>query len=668
MPTTFVKRPASLLRFEPLRPYDEEIICPGSDLEETYEKRQSKRRRIEAAGRQYLEGRQLFILSAQLKGPFGDGWVNPWAPAPKLREIEDTLDRRIQDRSSAARGDRNHEIADEDPQYSQEQSNDHMGQQNKKGWLKSRGDPLHSRHGPKSRSPTPTPKPKSHTKPNGTTQTHSEANIVFRRKRPPSDGVISLADPSTALHTTRHQAPTAGNTTRLSNDQSEGQAQRFVSAESDQGCIGPKRVSQPSAHNVSNEAENARDAVHKTKEPRTTRVLPPSTYQPEFQYRFGSKRSSRSPEPRLFTDGHGPAKEKELAEIKSKICFTASESLKGQSPNFKGQETNPKRPKGNQHSIPQKALNGNKCEPSPQDTSVDERGELPTPYSEEKQSSRGFDALPEAQIVQDPVRQLPSGLSTGLLETDKKSSKSLKSSHVDGYDRYADLSTQAALVKAQQSFRESISPPTSPGFLNPSPKQVDEPTRINTMTGEVKRAEAQALERSPPRVCNELMSTQAIVDAISPFPETTVKKNTVAQKRTSFARSPSRAASPPSPLASEFRTKSLSMSTSPSPPLVPNDEPWIPFSALSKPPSTITSFSIGPNGSLTEVFQQEGQHQNFDMDDWDLDAAIEEAGSFLGEWDLEAEARKEGRASLGSKENTNTTKRGAFSNRSRKEH
>ena len=27
---------------------------------------------------------------------------------------------------------------------------------------------------------------------------------------------------------------------------------------------------------------------------------------------------------------------------------------------------------------------------------------------------------------------------------------------------------------------------------------------------------------------------------------------------------------------------------------------------------------------------------------WDLDAAIEEAGSFLGDWDVEAEARKEG--------------------------
>ncbi|KAL9034265.1 MAG: hypothetical protein Q9214_007121, partial [Letrouitia sp. 1 TL-2023] len=288
----------------------------------------------------------------------------------------------------------------------------------------------------------------------------------------------------------------------------------------------------------------------------------------------------------------------------------------------------------NQHSIPQQNLDGYKGGPSPKDTIVDERGELPNSFSEEKQSSRDIDAFPEAQIVQDPARQLPSGPSTDLLETDKKSSKSLKSPHDDGYDRYADLSTQAALAKAQQSFQESISPPTSPKFPN-------------AMAVEDQRAEAQALERSPSRVFDEPMSTQAIVDAIGPFPETTVKKRTVTQKRTSFARSPSRATSPPSPLASEFRTKSLSMSTSPSPPPVQNDEPRIPFSALSKPPSTIASFSIGPNGSLTEVFQQEGQEQNFNMDDWDLDAAIEEAGSFLGEWDLEAEARKEGRASLG---------------------
>lgn len=67
------------------------------------------------------------------------------------------------------------------------------------------------------------------------------------------------------------------------------------------------------------------------------------------------------------------------------------------------------------------------------------------------------------------------------------------------------------------------------------------------------------------------------------------------------------------------------------------------------------------------MYQQDGQQQQNDIPDydislpidpfgfddpgaqaqgqssiWDLNAAIEEAGSFLGEWDVEAEARKEG--------------------------
>ena len=62
---------------------------------------------------------------------------------------------------------------------------------------------------------------------------------------------------------------------------------------------------------------------------------------------------------------------------------------------------------------------------------------------------------------------------------------------------------------------------------------------------------------------------------------------------------------------------------------------------------SLPSFSIAPNGTLTEVYQQDGQQQPaqyVESENWDLDAAIEEAGTFLGSWDVEAEARKEGEA------------------------
>lgn len=38
----------------------------------------AKRRRIELIAAQYLQGRQPLILSARLKGPFDNGWRNPW--------------------------------------------------------------------------------------------------------------------------------------------------------------------------------------------------------------------------------------------------------------------------------------------------------------------------------------------------------------------------------------------------------------------------------------------------------------------------------------------------------------------------------------------------------------------------------------------------------------
>lgn len=41
--------------------------------------RESKRRRVEAIAVRYLQGKRPLILSAGLRGPFGNGWKNPWA-------------------------------------------------------------------------------------------------------------------------------------------------------------------------------------------------------------------------------------------------------------------------------------------------------------------------------------------------------------------------------------------------------------------------------------------------------------------------------------------------------------------------------------------------------------------------------------------------------------
>lgn len=92
MVITFVKRPTSPLSFEPLETPPEDILCPGSDQEYDYDddKHAKKKLRVEILGKQYLEGRPLFIQSAGLRGPFGEGWVNPWAREKRKRGTDDT--------------------------------------------------------------------------------------------------------------------------------------------------------------------------------------------------------------------------------------------------------------------------------------------------------------------------------------------------------------------------------------------------------------------------------------------------------------------------------------------------------------------------------------------------------------------------------------------------
>ena len=299
--------------------------------------------------------------------------------------------------------------------------------------------------------------------------------------------------------------------------------------------------------------------------------------------------------------------------------------------------------------------------------------------------SRNSDVLPEAQVVSDKPAQLiqiPSGPSTDLMETDKQSPAFVS---LGEEDSYFDMSTQAALLKAQSAFHDDLISP-----LKVSPNQFEgkresllfaRPDKTDvtpTSHGHPRRAANHSIVKPLQKDEVEPMSTQEIADGISPFALTTIKKRPpTLEKRTSFALSPIRKHSspiapnlPPDP-SPTFR-KPLSMATTPSN-SQPKPTPPIPLSranTTSKPPSSSTSFSMLPNGTLPETsVLQDGQQtqQNFDISlppdpfsapfastangntdgdhtpsSWDMEAAIEEAGSFLGNWDVEAEVRKKG--------------------------
>ena len=479
-------------------------------------------------------------------------------------------------------------------------------------------------------------------------------------------------------------------------------------------------------------------------------AVPPSTYQSEFRYRYSRKETSTAtspqsarfvdaPEQRPRSDSSSSSGSSAFAEAleaaQEKAALKSFVSSGSNSPATADPET--KSVKKNRHALrrltftpsggaklasarPSSRPSSSSSTVDPGKTGIRDRdqplfnGPPSLPRTSTKSSARSLTngnrsrnsiILPEAQtdpIVRPPLAQVPSGPSTNLLESDKLSPKAPS---FDEGDSYLDLSTQAAVWKAQRSFQDDVVSNLTPSRTK---KENSSPIGLTSRKAEItpmangqrdaELANAQLIKHSGSDD-EEPMSTQAMVDAISPFAVTTVKKRPpAAQQRISDVPSPTkdRKKSPPqattlspkseSPLTIAFHNHSPGMSTSPSlsssPTPTPSPEkspPPIPLSrptTNSKPPSSLTSFSILPNGTLTEssLYQQDGQQQEDDLppdydisglpldpfgggfadaaaggdgqvrgdEGWDLNAAIEEAGSFLGDWDVEAEARREG--------------------------
>ncbi|PBP25648.1 protamine P1, partial [Diplocarpon rosae] len=66
-----------------------DVLCSGSDSEETPEQVAKKRVRYEEAAQRVVAGHLPKLLSASLKGPFSkkSGWVNPWRQKPRRKRV-----------------------------------------------------------------------------------------------------------------------------------------------------------------------------------------------------------------------------------------------------------------------------------------------------------------------------------------------------------------------------------------------------------------------------------------------------------------------------------------------------------------------------------------------------------------------------------------------------
>ena len=794
MKSTFVKRPVPPIEAEPLTVAAEDILCPASDVEDSLEGRKSKRRRIEAQAQRYLEGKQLFIASASLRGPLDTGWINPWTRKPRRKRsgilrIPDQTDvvdlteanpppilpQAATRQESALSNDlysRTSVISDLGPHAApflapvarRAQSNEVGGQPRPRGgnhilagqspavskdWLKSDLKNLNRDRERELESPTPTPMARQRLRPETpiertASRTPTSRDIrrspaklpqVFsmgftpvEKQKPPEEGshdrvmgIDGIPGPQLSTEQQSPLVPTdpqnssgvgyretvldeADEATKLGFFGAKALAQKAARKWQDQiGHIEARRLSQQAAlaasqSSIASEAEQLEafeptsDTLFKpplkketvSTEERTCilgkpqhkdspHAIPPSSNLAEFQYRIPRKKApifDNAANASPFAQALREAKAKAEAKKTKHLSFTSTGAIKsfrsrstsrGSSAETARSRPNNQDPTYSQEDAHRKSNLAQNTLSSHTDREIDNA------------ISNVLVEGPEAQVVQPPAA--PSGPSTDILETDKQPLNFPSTEEGEG-DSYMNLSTQAALSKAQQSFQEAILSP-----MQDFPKQrvlvnrsQPSPTAYKTPNGNppvtLQPSRSGISNKDPVLTPEAALSTQAMMDAISPFVLTTAKKKTPPtvksmqhQKRASFVHSPL-----PSPSHTFGTTRrSLSMSTSsesPSPTpsrKPPKREPGSKpppilsktSTSVSKPLSTATStaFSIAPNGTLTEVYQQDGQQQyqvGIGLDSsWDMDQALEEAGSFLETLDVDAEARKGGTSLVG---------------------
>lgn len=582
-----IKRPTSTVDCEPLLLASEDVLYPGSDKDESIEEQQARRRRIELQAQHYLRGRELFVLSAHLRGPFADGWINPWARKRK----------RNQRRYGAGRA---HGWIDRREASTQERREVTIPETTRpsRTWLNTHNAVSSGAGGERSSAPALTP----------VTKLPKETLPAIAKLNSSSDDKV-LDDE--CLHCT---GPPAASKPQFSTGRPQATATR------------------------SNDLVTGRDSTAKVATVRlpeglqgSLKVVPPSSMLPAFEYR-PMVRNNRVDESE-FEKAQAKAKAQERMFRELSFKSTADmEHLKSQSQNeesparrlrdftqnrrrtnksnvVSGQDDN----STNASNFSPAALNGipsveaddhpsaerSQSSPpkprEPDDVNVPRKKDEDSPLfstvppiRSNENLSLETDHQPAAQVVP-PVPVINgSGTSTSinLLETDRGTIV---------YPGTED-STQAAIQKAMRSFQEDGFTPLKNPTNHAHNQGSNSNTSLNKSTAFQAKATPEKVFLSRPvkrpielsNVNEELMSTQAMIDAASPF--------TISDHAKSSPISPSK----------------------------------------SKPAfSTLNSLNMSSSGNLTNECRHDGQQRpqvqppSFDESGFDLDGAISEALQFL---------------------------------------
>ncbi|KAL9120949.1 MAG: hypothetical protein Q9187_002490 [Circinaria calcarea] len=123
MAAPWTPRATSPLSYSPVKYSPDEILCAGSSDEDAPEVRVKKKLQREALGREYLQDRPPLILSASLRGPLHDGWINPWRKA-KRQKVNKS---HVLPRFTAARRDTKQSHGDSSAESSSEEESSSQG-------------------------------------------------------------------------------------------------------------------------------------------------------------------------------------------------------------------------------------------------------------------------------------------------------------------------------------------------------------------------------------------------------------------------------------------------------------------------------------------------------------------------------------------------------------
>lgn len=593
------KRPTTTVDCEPLPLASEDVLYPGSDKDESIEEQEARRRRIELQAQHYLQGRELFILSAHLRGPFADGWINPWARKRKRNERRDGAggaQRRIH-RGEASTVDGQGVTIPESTRPSRTWLNTHNAVWSGAG---------------KARSCSPTPAP---------AMKLSEETLPAMAKLNPSfddkvldDECLHCTSPLTAfkppLSTGRSQETSAWSNDAITGKDSTAKVATVRLAEDLQGSL---KVVPPSSmlpafeyrsmirNDLFDESEFEKAQARAKVQERMFRELSFNSTA-EMEHLKSTSQNEESPARRLkiFTKKRRQINQSNIfverddkstgASKFPPVALNSTPSIEADDqPRAELSQSSP--PKSTQLfevNVPLK-----EAEKSPLFSTV-------PPVLSNENPSLEADDQPAAQVL--PPYPVINGsgpfTSVNLLETDRETIV-----HPSTED-----STQAAIQKAMRSFQEDGFTP----LKNPTNHAHNQGPNSNTSLAISRAFQAKAIPekvflnrpvKRPVELNNaneELMSTQAMIDAASPFTMSDHAKS-----------------SPISP------TKS---------------KPSL---------STLNSLNMSSSGNPTNEYRHDGQQRpqvqplSFDESGFDLDGAISEALHFLRTSQMEDDINKD---------------------------